>query len=146
MMAKRRSEILVDILKSEGMRYTAQRQAVWDDIRDQKHTEHRDAEEIYNHIRSKGIKVSRATVYRTIDVLVKNRLIRKMDLGDGRSLFEPSTNDIYDDRHDHMICTESGKIIEFYDQELDFLQEKIAQKHGYTVVRRVHQLFVKPVK
>ena len=145
-MAKRRSEILVDILKSEGMRYTAQRQAVWDDIRDQKHTEHRDAEEIYNHIRSKGIKVSRATVYRTIDVLVKNRLIRKMDLGDGRSLFEPSTNDIYDDRHDHMICTESGKIIEFYDQELDFLQEKIAQKHGYTVVRRVHQLFVKPVK
>ena len=145
-MPNRRSEILVDILKSEGMRYTAQRQAVWDDIRDQKHTEHRDAEEIYNHIRSKGIKVSRATVYRTIDVLVKNRLIRKMDLGDGRSLFEPSTNDIYDDRHDHMICTESGKIIEFYDQELDFLQEKIAQKHGYTVVRRVHQLFVKPVK
>ena len=145
-MAKRRSKILVDILKSEGMRYTAQRQAVWDDIRDQKHTEHRDAEEIYNHIRSKGIKVSRATVYRTIDVLVKNRLIRKMDLGDGRSLFEPSTNYIYDDRHDHMICTESGKIIEFYDQELDFLQEKIAQKHGYTVVRRVHQLFVKPVK
>ena len=145
-MPDRRSEILVDILKSEGMRYTAQRQAVWDDIRDQKHTEHRDAEEIYNHIRSKGIKVSRATVYRTIDVLVKNRLIRKMDLGDGRSLFEPSTNDIYDDRHDHMICTESGKIIEFYDQELDFLQEKIAQKHGYTVVRRVHQLFVKPVK
>ena len=69
-----------------------------------------------------------------------------MDLGDGRSLFEPSTNDVYDDRHDHMICTESGKIIEFYDQELDFLQEKIAQKHGYTVVRRVHQLFVKPVK
>ena len=145
-MQDRRSEILVDILKSEGMRYTTQRQAVWDDIRDQKHTEHRDAEEIYNHIRSKGIKVSRATVYRTIDVLVKNRLIRKMDLGDGRSLFEPSTNDIYDDRHDHMICTESGKIIEFYDQELDFLQEKIAQKHGYTVVRRVHQLFVKPVK
>ena len=145
-MTDRRSEILVNILKSEGMRYTAQRQAVWDDIRDQKHTEHRDAEEIYNHIRSKGIKVSRATVYRTIDVLVKNRLIRKMDLGDGRSLFEPSTNDIYDDRHDHMICTESGKIIEFYDQELDFLQEQIAQKHGYTVVRRVHQLFVKPVK
>ena len=145
-MPNRRSEILVDILKSEGMRYTTQRQAVWDDIRDQKHTEHRDAEEIYNHIRSKGIKVSRATVYRTIDVLVKNRLIKKMDLGDGRSLFEPSTNDVYDDRHDHMICTESGKIIEFYDQELDFLQEKIAQKHGYTVVRRVHQLFVKPVK
>ena len=61
----------------------------------------------------KGIKVSRATVYRTIDVLVKNRLIRKMDLGDGRSLFEPSTNDVYDDRHDHMICTESGKLLNF---------------------------------
>jgi Fur family ferric uptake transcriptional regulator len=45
-----------------------------------------------------------------------------------------------------MICTETGDIIEFFNEELELLQEKIARKHGYTVVRHVHQLFVKPIK
>ena len=139
-MAKRRSEILVDILKSEGMRYTAQRQAVWDDIRDQKHTEHRDAEEIYNHIRGKGIKVSRATVYRTIDVLVKNHLVRKMDVGDGRNLYEPRLDD---EHHDHMICLDTGKIIEFFDEEIENMQKKIASKLGYKLIGHKLELYGK---
>ncbi len=65
------------------MRYTSQRQAVWDEIKNS--TEHRDAEEIYLHLNNrKKIKVSRATVYRTIDVLVKNKLVRKMFSGKGK--------------------------------------------------------------
>ena len=135
------SEILIDILRSEGLRYTAQRQAVWDEIR--KSNEHRDAEEIYLKLKSDGVRVSRATVYRTIDVLVKNRLVRKMDVGDGRSLFEPRLDDKH---HDHMICLETGNIIEFFDEELENLQDRIAKEYGYKVVRHVHQLFVKPIK
>ena len=65
------SEILIDILRSEGLRYTVQRQAIWDEIR--KSNEHRDAEDIYLQLKSNEIRVSRATVYRTIDVLGKNR-------------------------------------------------------------------------
>ena len=80
---------------------------------------------------------------RTIDVLVKNRLVRKMDLGDGRSLFEPRLDD---EHHDHMICLETGDIIEFYNKELEDLQDAIAKKYGYKVIRHVHQLFVKPIK
>ena len=45
-----------------------------------------------------------------------------------------------------MICLETGDIIEFYNEELENLQDEIAKKHGYKVVRHVHQLFVKPIK
>ena len=129
---------LINALKKEGLRYTNQRQAVWDEIKS--NDDHRDAEQIYSALRKNNLNVSRATVYRTIDVLVKNRLVRKMDLGDGRSLFEPRLDD---EHHDHMICEDTGKIIKFYNEDLELLQEKIARDHGYTVTRHIHQLFVK---
>ena len=132
---------LTSALKKEGLRYTNQRQAVWDEIKSS--DDHRDAEQIYSALRNNNLNVSRATVYRTIDVLVKNRLVRKMDVGDGRSLYEPRLDD---EHHDHMICLDTGDIIEFYNEELEDLQDKIAKKHGYKVVRHVHQLFVKPIK
>ena len=135
------SKILVKILKSEGLRYTDQRQAIWDEIRNS--NEHRDAEDIYLKLKEGNVKVSRATVYRTIDVLVKNRLVSKMDVGEGRSLYEPR---IDDEHHDHMICLDTGDIIEFYNKELEDLQDTIAKKYGYKVIRHVHQLFVKPIK
>jgi len=135
------SKILIQILKSEGLRYTEQRKAIWEEIRNS--NEHRDAEDIYLKLKSNGVSVSRATVYRTIDVLVKNRLVRKMDVGEGRSLFEPRLDD---EHHDHMICIDTGNIIEFYNEELENLQDKIAEENGYEVVRHVHQLFVRPKK
>ena len=135
------SKILIQILKSEGLRYTEQREAIWDEIRNS--NEHRDAEDIYLKLKSNGVSVSRATVYRTIDVLVKNRLVRKMDVGEGRSLFEPRLDDKH---HDHMICIDTGNIIEFYNEELENLQDKIAKENGYEVVRHVHQLFVRKIK
>ncbi len=140
-MSSIKSQHLVEVLRKEGLRYTSQRQAVWDEIK--KSEEHRDADDIYLQLKSNNHNVSRATVYRTIDVLVKNHMVRKMDLGDGRNLFEPR---IDDEHHDHMICLDTGKIIEFFDEELEDLQDKIAEKHGYKVVRHVHQLFVKPIK
>jgi len=135
------NETLVQVLKKEGLRYTLQRQAVWDEIK--QISEHKDAEDIYQNLKNKKISVSRATLYRTIDVLVKNKMVRKMDVGEGKSLYEPKLND---DHHDHMICVDTGKIIEFYDEELEDLQDKIAKKHGYKVIRHVHQLFVKKIK
>jgi len=136
-----KSQHLVEVLRKEGLRYTSQRQAVWDEIK--KSEEHRNAEDIYLQLKSNNHNVSRATVYRTIDVLVKNHMVRKMDLGDGQNLFEPR---IDDEHHDHMICLDTGRIIEFFDEDLEDLQDKIAEKHGYKVVRHVHQLFVKPIK
>ena len=66
-----------------------------------------------------------------------------MELGDGRAHYE---HKIDDGHHDHIICVETGKIIEFYNEDLEILQENIVKKHGYELVRHVHQLFVKPIK
>ena len=134
-------ELLVEALKKEGLRFTEQRKFIWDEITSS--DDHREAEDIFLSLRKKNINVSRATVYRTIDVLVKNNLVRKLDIGDAPSKYE---NKIDSHHHDHMICLETGDIIEFYNEELENLQDEIAKKHGYKVIRHVHQLFVKPVK
>ena len=66
-----------------------------------------------------------------------------MELGDGRALYEHKADD---EHHDHIICLETGKIIEFYNEKLEQLQDQIVKEHGYKLVRHVHQLFVKPIK
>tara|TARA_B100000959_G_scaffold281433_1_gene345462 strand:+ start:1811 stop:2242 length:432 start_codon:yes stop_codon:yes gene_type:complete len=139
--AAKNIQILKEVLQKEGLRFTRQRLAVWTEIGISR--KHRDADDIYISIRSKGAKVSRATVYRTIDVLVKNKLVRKLDVGDGKNRFESK---IDEEHHDHMICLETGNIIEFYNSRLEQLQEKIALDNGYELVRHVHQLFVRPIK
>ena len=139
--AAKNIQILKEVLQKEGLRFTRQRLAVWTEIGISR--KHRDADDIYISIRSKGVKVSRATVYRTLDVLVKNNLVRKLNVGDGKNRFESK---IDEEHHDHMICLETGNIIEFYNSRLEQLQEKIALDNGYELVRHVHQLFVRPIK
>tara|TARA_S200000501_G_scaffold371895_1_gene415865 strand:+ start:1232 stop:1657 length:426 start_codon:yes stop_codon:yes gene_type:complete len=129
------------VLQDEGLRFTKQRKAVWDEL--EYSNDHHDADKIYENLKSNKISVSRATVYRTLDILVKNKFIRKLDVGDGRIRYEAK---ISKDHHDHMICLETGKIIEFFDEDLENLQDKIAKKYGYKIVRHTHQLFVKPIK
>ena len=131
------SDILKKALKKEGLRYTHQRQAIWDEL--SASDEHRDAEEIYLALYNSGLKVSRATVYRTIDVLVKNNLVRKLDLGDGRARYENKMDTAH---HDHLICVQCGKIEEFMDNVIENRQEEIVENFGYKLIRHIHQLFV----
>jgi Fe2+ or Zn2+ uptake regulation protein len=125
------------VLKKEGLRYTQQRQSVWDELCAT--DDHRDAEEIYLAIRQSGLNVSRATVYRTIDVLVKNKMARKLELGDGRARYEHKVNATH---HDHLICIQCGKIEEFMDEVIESRQDEIVKKFGYKLVRHIHQLFI----
>jgi len=131
------SDTIKKALKKEGLRYTHQRQAIWNEL--SASDEHRDAEEIYLALYNSGLKVSRATVYRTIDVLVKNNLVRKLDLGDGRARYE---NKIDTAHHDHLICVQCGKIEEFMDNVIENRQEIIVENFGYRLIRHIHQLFV----
>ncbi len=124
-------------LKKEGLRYTQQRQSIWNEMCAT--DEHRDAEEIYLSLRNEGMSVSRATVYRTIDVLVKNNLVRKLELGDGRARYEHKM-DL--EHHDHLICVQCGKIEEFMDETIEEIQEKIVNDLGFRLIRHIHQLFV----
>jgi len=119
------TDILKQILHKENLRYTQQRQEVWDEICAS--DEHQDAENIYNSLRKRQIKVSRATVYRTIDVLVKNNLVRRLNLGDGRSRFE---NKMGIAHHDHIVCLDCRKIVEFMNEEIEEMQEQVAKEVG----------------
>ena len=129
-------QLLKETLQKEGLRYTQQRQEIWDELRSS--NKHRDAEEIFFALRKRGLKISRATVYRTIDVLVKNKLIDKLDVGDGRARFEYNEKYCH---HDHLICTRCGKIVEFYNDEIEELQNKIAKQYNFKLLNNSHQLF-----
>ena len=129
--------LLKKVLKKENLRYTQQRQAIWDELCSSE--EHRDAEEIYLSLRKNGVNASRATVYRTIDVLVKNKLVRKLDLGDGKALYE---NKIDATHHDHLICVQCGKIEEFIDDNIEKIQDDIVKSFGYKMIRHIHKFFV----
>ena len=131
------SNLLKKALKKEGLRYTQQRQLIWDELCSSE--DHRDAEEIYLSLRKDGVNASRATVYRTIDVLVKNKLVRKLDLGDGKARYE---NKMDSSHHDHLICVQCGKIEEFMDDKIESRQDEIVKRFGFKMIRHIHQLFV----
>ncbi|MDB9723034.1 MAG: Fur family transcriptional regulator [Fidelibacterota bacterium] len=132
-----KSNLLKNALKKEGLRYTQQRQLIWDELCSSE--DHRDAEEIYLSLRKDGVNASRATVYRTIDVLVKNKLVRKLELGDGKARYE---NKIDSSHHDHLICVKCGKIEEFMDDKIESIQDDIVKSLGFKMIRHIHQLFV----
>jgi len=129
-------QILKETLQKEGLRYTQQRQEIWNELCSS--DEHRDAEEIFFTLRKRGLNISRATVYRTIDVLVKNKLIDKLDIGDGRARFEYNEKYLH---HDHLVCTRCGKIVEFYNDEVEELQNEIAKQYNFKLLDNSHQLF-----
>ena len=125
-----------EALKKEGLKYTPQRTAVLEEIIKDKG--HRESEEIYLALKKKGQHVSRATVYRTMDILVNNGFARKMNLGDGRARYESKVNSPH---HDHLVCMDCGLIVEFMDQEIEDLQDKIAIQYDFQLKRHIHQLF-----
>jgi len=125
-------------LKKEGMKFTDQRYMVLKFLFDNKG--HYECEDIIAKFKKRKMKVSRATIYRTLDILVKYNFARKLVLDDGVARYE---NKINSPHHDHMICIDTGEIIEFECPEIENLQDSIAKKHGYEIIKHVHQLFVK---
>ena len=124
------------ILKREGLKFTPQRVAVLEDVIG--NDGHRECEDIYLALKKNGKHVSRATVYRTMDILVQNNFARKIEFGDGRARYESKVNSHH---HDHMVCTLCGNIEEFLDQNIEDLQDKIAKKYDFILKRHIHQLF-----
>ena len=130
-----------EALQNEKLKLTSQRLAIFDEVIYGE--KHRECEEICESLKRKKYNVSRATVYRTLDILIKYEFVRKMDIGDGRIRYESK---IGHPHHDHMICIETGQIIEFVNDDIEEIQEQIAKKHGYKIIKHIHQLFVKPIK
>ena len=129
-----------EALKKENLKFTSQRYAIFKFL--VSNNGHYDCDTIIDKLKSNEIKVSKATAYRTLDLLVQYNFARKMILDDGIARYE---NKIDSHHHDHMICIDSGKIIEFHSSDIEDIQEQIAKNHGYEIVKHVHQLFVKKI-
>ena len=129
------------LLHEEGLKLTPQRVEVFREVCDS--DEHREAEEIFLSLRQREVNISRATVYRTMDILYKHDLVQRMDIGDGKWRYEHWLDCR---QHDHLICIRCGTIVEFLNHQIEELQQDVADKFNYELVRHVHQLFVKPIK
>jgi Fur family ferric uptake transcriptional regulator len=126
-----------EVLKSEGLRATKQRLEIWDELSSS--DKHRDIETILLDLQNKKINVSRATLYRTIDVFVKHSLLKKITLDSGKFLYEHNKKTITP-KHDHIVCEDCGEIFEFYDNNISNIEKKIADDLNLKVTKRVHQL------
>ena len=124
------------ILKDENLKMTPQRVEVFRQVWDS--NEHQESEEIFISLRKRDVNISRATVYRTMDILYQHDLVQRMDIGDGKWRYEHWL-DCH--QHDHLICIRCGTIVEFINTQIEEIQNDVAEKFDYELVRHVHQLF-----
>ena len=128
-------ERFVEYLQSRGKRVTQQRLQLVDRIFERH--EHFDADELIAHLaEDKATRISRATVYRTLDELVDAGMLRAMTLS-GRRVYE---HDYGYPQHDHLHCTSCDDLIEFASDELVALRDAVAREHGFRVTG--HRLIV----
>ena len=104
--------------------------------------DHPDVEELHRRAAELDPRISIATVYRTVRLWEEANILERHDFGDGRSRYEEVT----DDHHDHLIDMKSGRVVEFQNEEIEELQEKIAQAHGMKLVGHRLELYCIPVK
>lgn len=99
--------------------------------------DHPDVEEVYRRATQVDPRISIATVYRTVRLFEEANILERHDFGDGRSRYE----EITDEHHDHLIDIQSGRVIEFQNNELEVLKEKIASEHGFKLVGHRLELY-----
>lgn len=124
------AELFEKYLRGQDLRLTKQRAEILRAI----YATHRhvSADELYELLRkgaSAQLKISRATVYRTLSLLEEGGFIQGLDIGrDSGRLYEHVMGH---DHHDHMVCLACGRLIEFHDEELEAVQEKAVARHGF---------------
>lgn len=103
---------------------------------------HMSAEDVYKKLLEQGDDVGLATVYRVLTQFESAGLVLRHNFEGGHAVFEMAS----EDHHDHIVCTETGKVIEFFDQVIEDRQQAIAAEHGYEIVDHSLTLYVKPIK
>ena len=114
---------------------TGQRQLIIKVLENSK--DHPDVETLFERANKIDNKVSIATVYRTVRTLQNAGILEKLEFNDGRSRFEDAVRN----HHDHLIDLDTGKVIEFFDEEIEQIQTKIAKKLGYKLIGHKLELY-----
>jgi Fur family ferric uptake transcriptional regulator len=140
-MAETKPQSLEEICVAKGMRMTEQRRVIARVLEGA--TDHPDVEELYRRASSIDPKISIATVYRTMKLFEDAGVVERHDFGPGagRSRYEP----LPDEHHDHLIDLRTGQVIEFRDEEIERLQQAIADRLGFRLVDHRLELYGVPV-
>ena len=136
--AQQAENLFKELMKEEGYRCTRERLTVIREIYTS--NSHLDADEIFVRLKKKGISISRATVYHTLDLLFKFHLVNKIDLGHKHTHYEKSYGV---DNHLHIICEQCGRVVEVHSGELNKILEKLCEKNGFTLGSYSLQVFAK---
>jgi len=124
-------------LREQGLPVTHQREAVADLVFS--HAEHLSVEEIEARLREGGDRIGKATIYRTLDLLVRSRLVVEHDFGEGFKRYEHRLSQ--DPFHEHLICLECGRVIEFESWEVQEVRARVTQHHGFKAIRHKLEIY-----
>ncbi len=125
-------EKLDEFITRKGLRRTTQRERIVKVAfsRD----EHFTAEELYDRVKKTDGETSRATVYRTLGMLVEADLLRQIDLGESQISYDPNFHD--KPSHNHLVCIDCGRVVEFEDAEVDSQMECVTRRLGFKTMRQ----------
>lgn len=129
-------EIFRDFLVKRGLKFTKERQRILDEVFS--YHGHFEPEGILTSMRDKNIKVSKASLYRTLPLLLESGLIDQVERNDKHAHYEHTFGHGH---HDHLICMKCGKVIEVFSQKLEALQEELCKEHRF--VGKKHTLEIK---
>ena len=124
-------------LKEQGLPVTRQREAIAQVVFST--DGHLSVEEIETTLREKGNRIGKATIYRTLDLLVRSRLVVEHDFGEGFKRYENRLSQ--EPVHEHLICLECGRVIEFQSWEVQDVQARITQRHGFKPTRHTLEIY-----
>jgi Fur family transcriptional regulator, ferric uptake regulator len=125
-------EVFLKHIQKKGLKRTAQRDLILDVFL--RSEEHLSNEDLYRLVKQEDASVGQTTVYRTLKLLTEAGLAREVRFGDGRTHYE---HQYKHQHHDHMICSECGKIIEFFSAELEAIQDSMAAKHRFEITQHL---------
>ncbi len=123
-------------ISEEGLKATKQREEILNTFLSA--SGHRSLAQIYAQVAKTNPKIGYVTVYRTLKLLTRLGLATRRKFEDGETRYEPASQGSH---HDHLICLECGKIIEFEDQTLEALQKGIAQRYRFRISHHLMELY-----
>jgi len=128
-------------LRKAGLKVTLPRLKILE-ILENSRDRHLSAEDIYRELLDSGEEIGLATVYRVLTQFEAASLVVRHNFEGGHSVFELDDGS----HHDHMVCVETGRVIEFVDEEIEKIQERIARNHNYEIVDHNLVMYVRPRK
>ena len=135
-MEREETQLFHEHLRRERLKRTSQRDLILDVFLD---TEgHVSSEDLYSLVKAKDPTVGFTTVYRTLKLLKDCGLARELEFHDGRTLYE---HDYKHSHHDHLICTKCGALIEFFNEQIEQLQDEIVKKYRFKPLHHSHRIF-----